>query len=432
MPSTAQHFLSPRSKRPFSVRGATVVVANIVLVTLVGLPGSARADTPDPILLRGEVPSGTLAVEIQAQPGEASTKDQPMRSIRVPVDATLSDGQFAARVDPMSIPVDAIRPDGLVDFEVIARGADGQSSSWTTARMVSVSSSIGWVDPVTSSATLSSKTPPLKLDAGGVTQVPVIKSDQAGLSTNSILDGGGVVLEAFPPVADALASADPEAQAGSQSTDDGASQTAAKCRYEYWNYTKTRKTRKTTIGTTYPYGIDTARMNVESSMGARYGMAASATGAYVGFHASGSRFVKSGWGKKWNATSKQRAYRKGIEYQLMRKQCYGSGTVSAPRFIWRPVGETGGESVSDGLTRPGWNKCTKNSPGAWHRTGSGGTAYAFGTAVKMKGLIGIDLSIKRNYSGKQRLTYYLKKKRRLCGNNGDWPSTAGKIIDRAR
>lgn len=170
-------------------------------------------------------------------------------------------------------------------------------------------------------------------------------------------------------------------------------------------------------------------MVVSSSQGASYGVAASATGAYTGFHADGSRFVQSGWGFTWDWSGAQRSFRKGIEYQLMNKRCYGTGYLTGDRHMWRPVGETGGVSHNDGLSRPGWDTCAGVDAGVWRRDNSDGHAYSYGAAVKMEDVIGINLSIDRNYYSSQRLEYNLKTRRRLCGNDA-YPANAGKIIDR--
>ncbi|HYH12998.1 MAG TPA: hypothetical protein VD789_11635, partial [Thermomicrobiales bacterium] len=193
--------------------------------------------------------------------------------------------------------------------------------------------------------------------------------------------------------------------------------------------TDTFKTRPATIGTTYPVGPDTAQMEVSSSQGANYGVAASGTSSSSGFYANGSRFIQSGWGFTWAWSGEQRSYRKGIKYQLMRKECYGSGYLEPPKFIWRPYSETGGTSSNTGLTRPSWSNCAGGDPGVWKRDRSDGRAYSYGASVKMTNLIGIDLSINRNYSTNQRLKYDLDMRRRLCGNN-DTPGTAGKVMAR--
>ena len=51
--------------------------------------------------------------------------------------------------------------------------------------------------------------------------------------------------------------------------------------------------------------------------------------------------------------------------------------------------------------------------------------------MRFKEFIGIDLSIKKNYNSAHILEYHFADgpQHKLCGNN-DYPSLAGKIIDR--
>lgn len=88
-------------------------------------------------------------------------------------------------------------------------------------------------------------------------------------------------------------------------------------------------------------------------------------------------------------------------------------------------------------TRAGWSASGSGwcrSRRTWAAPGQGlpgSKAYSYGAAVKFKSVIGIDLTIKREYTQSQSLLYKFtgKRKHKLCGNN-DYPSMAGKLIDR--
>jgi len=77
--------------------------------------------------------------------------------------------------------------------------------------------------------------------------------------------------------------------------------------------------------------------------------------------------------------------------------------------------------------------CGSESSNRSQSNGSGGGAYSYGAAVKFAGVLGIDLSIKREWSSSNKLRYDIVGDRtKLCGNNDDWPSVAGKIMQKWR
>lgn len=187
--------------------------------------------------------------------------------------------------------------------------------------------------------------------------------------------------------------------------------------------------RSTTIGTTYPVSEDNAKMVVNSSSGASYGTAVSVktSGSWGAFKTGESKFTQSGWGFSWDPWADARSYRKGVEYGLYELSC-SVGCWSCSK-TWFPVGETGGTGENRGIARPDFGNCQLVSGGSWWRDNSSGSAYTNDAAVDFSGVIGIDLSISRQYNGNQKLLYNLNKQRRMCGSN-DWPSTAGKVMSR--
>jgi len=390
-------------------------------------PGSSGAHATEgpaaPVAFSGAVPQGTQSVTTYAQPNvQALTPGDVVASIPLDVAGTISDDTYQARIDPATVPPEAIRPGGLVDLEVIARRSNGESTTTLlTARLVRVGSRVDWADPVETSNVGDSAAGNFR--AAGGESVPLARFDEAATDDlSSTQSEVGARLEQFPPFMPPLTAN------GAKGTKELA---GGPCAYPYWEYTKTFRTRPATIGTTYPVKNDVAWMSVSSSQGASYGVASSGTAKFSGFTVSGTRFIQSGWGFKWAASGAQRSYRKGIKYQLMEKKCYGTGYLEPPKFIWRPYSETGGTSQNKGLTRPNWKNCEGIAKGTWWRDSDKGHAYQYGASVKLHNVIGIDLSIKRNYSDNQKFAYDLKKPRRLCGNNDD-PAHAGKVMAKVR
>ena len=188
------------------------------------------------------------------------------------------------------------------------------------------------------------------------------------------------------------------------------------------------RTRSTTIGTTYPVGGDKASMSVSSSTGASYGTAYSMTnsdGVFGSFRASAGKFTRSSWGFDWDASAQSRSYRKGILYGKFLRSC-ARGCDECFRF-WKPIGETGGTGSNTGIDRPDWGHCRHIDPGTWWRDNSGGNNYSYGGAVKFASVIGIDLSISREYNSSQKVWYKATHDRRMCGND-DYPAMAGKVM----
>ena len=99
---------------------------------------------------------------------------------------------------------------------------------------------------------------------------------------------------------------------------------------------------------------------------------------------------------------------------------------------WRPWSETGGTGENTNINRPNWTHCRNVSTGTWRRNGTQGSAYSFGSAVKFADRIGIDLSIRREYSSSQQLVYNIRgAPKKLCGSN-DEPAQASKIMEKLR
>lgn len=123
-----------------------------------------------------------------------------------------------------------------------------------------------------------------------------------------------------------------------------------------------------------------------------------------------------------------RSYRTKVNYHKY-ANCFGWTR-------WEPHIEIGSATSNySRLSRPSWNKyCGPVTRGVkWRRYRTDGKSYSYGAAVKFRDLIGIELSGEKQYSSSHTLYYKIlgTRKKKLCGNN-DYPSKAGKIVERYR
>lgn len=371
---------------------------------------SAAAAVPlAPVALTGTVPSGvgsddvSVTLSPDAEVLRALADGQSAATMRVADTAVaVANGRYTVRLDPRSVPPAFIDRFGVVSFDVLAVHG---SSTWTTTtsvRAVQTSAGARWADAEDSSAAQGA------VPAGRTSGLPRYRGPAQGGRTASMT----------PITHPAGVAARAEAAA-----------VAGNC--VGLSPRKTRVGKKiswATIGTTYPVGRSTAWMSVNSSEGATYGVAASGSGAYGSWHASGSRKVSGGWGFEWNPAKGARSYQKEIEY---RQYKYEYLDPRCNRRTWEPIVETGGTSSNRDVERPNFTKCREVGLGKWYRDKSEENAYEYGGAVKMTQYLGIDLSISRQYSKKQKLIYNVVGKKYLCGDNAH-PSEAGKVMERFR
>lgn len=395
---------------------AAVLLTGIVVIACdVQHPAAAENPTA-PVLASGEVPGGADVVGVTVT---IDPKDAVLRVLKVgetappvlaaPVTATFSGSRYAVRLDPTTIPSTYMSRDGVI-FAMVTVTLDGSApvSTMTSARAVA--------DPAT----------------GNTAWVDALQSTEAVAESGTARIAG----RALPAITGVDAASRAAENEGVRVASD---QYDALFRS---NYTETppgcsdtkiaQRIRDTTIGTTYPVGHDKAGMDVNSSTGASYGTALSIKNRYSGvfadFKAASSKYTKSGWGFSWDGSSAQRSYRKGILYgKFLRDRAQGCRDCF---MFWKPIGETGGTgSNTQGVNRPDWGHCVPIDTGIWWRDAEDGHNYDYDAAVKFADVIGIDLSISREYNSSQKIWYRTPGGRRMCGNN-DLPSKAGKVMER--
>lgn len=374
---------------------------------------------PAPTVLSGHVPAGAdvLAVQLLAAPSDAELRRLPAgsaaRLVKVsPEGVTTHANRFSVAFTPADAPASTIDAHGLAFLQVVVHTTAGDFVTSTSLRAVaSRTSASRWA---------AAEAPTTR--TGGMVRTSRI--GRRHVAVVNAVPTRPVALDHFRAVA----------QPGFAQRSSGD---------DPWNpwsgctWVKRRTTvRPATIGTTYPVAGDTASMDVDSSSGASYGVAISTPdrdGSWSKFTISNAKHTESGWGFEWAASANARSYRKGIQYGLFDEYCttMGCNQCQAHRQrAWYPIGETGGTgSNTKGVTRPNWTKCAPVDPGKWWRDRTDGFAYTYGSSVKMADVIGIDLSISRQYNHSQKLEYILHHRRRMCGNNS-YPAKAGKVMER--
>lgn len=369
-------------------------------------PATGAAST-SPVLLEGDVSGAAdiVAVTVTIDPTDDVLTELEVGETAPPVltpdtRTAISGTHFEVRLDPATIPHTYLDADGVIFAMVtVLREGAAPLTTLTSARAVASPSgdTVAWVDALESSeaATQSGRA----RVAGRLVPTDPDPHDHA------------VVVQArdYDTI---FRGSDPT------DTPQGCSDTKV-----------AQRTRSTTIGTTYPVGGDKAAMTVDSSTGASYGTAWSiknSQGVFGEFRASQAKYTRSGWGFAWDGSSRSRSYRKGILYGRFVRTC-ARGCDHCFRF-WKPLAETGGTgSNTQGVTRPDWDHCVRIDRGLWWRDDSDGHNYEYGSAVKFADVIGIDLSISREYNSHQKLWYRATTHRRMCGND-DLPATAGKVM----
>lgn len=401
----------------------SLVVLGVASAVALGLaePSAAVVEPPPPpVLVTGDVPDGAhiTAVSVTIDPTDDVLADLEIGETAPPAfnptaPTYISGTRFEVRLDPTTVPRTYMKSDGVVFVMVtVTRGGAESLTTMTSARAVAdpITGDVAWIDALESSVAAAES---------GRTRVagrllPAVNGDP---------DGGGDVYEPEPETEDDGVEVRPrEYDPIFDSTDRG--DTPAGC----GDRKLAERTRSTTIGTTYPVGGDKAAMSVSSSSGAEYGMAwsfRSPGGTFGEFKAGEAKYTRSGWGFDWDGSAASRSYRKGIVYAKFLRNCV-RGCNDCYRF-WKPIGETGGTGSNTGITRPDWGHCRHIDRGFWYRDDSDGHNYSYGGAVKFAEVIGIDLSISREYNSSQKVWYKSTTDRRMCGND-TYPAMAGKVM----
>lgn len=183
--------------------------------------------------------------------------------------------------------------------------------------------------------------------------------------------------------------------------------------------------RWSTVGTSYPRGGHQSWLNYTSSTSTSMGAAISSDNTYGSFSTNGTKTTADSWGQNFAAADYDRSYR--IETRMGNYRCTSYWTM----FTWSAIQQNGYTWSYPLSTKPNWNQyCGPIAPGKWWRGQQRGSDYSLSYGIKIKDLIGIDLSTRRAYSSGSRLVYDAPVARTLCGNNGE-AGVASKMRERA-
>ncbi|GGD09702.1 hypothetical protein [Nocardioides daphniae] len=398
-------------------RGAAASFMTVALAAAGVQAADAVSDVgvvPVSAALVGSVPPGAAirSVSVYALPTDAALRkmrrgeERPLALVAEPDRAKVDGHAFRSFFTPDDVPRAYVGEGGVVHLQTLVVTDRGTFGTLTSARAFSIAGSrrAGWASANDTSAVSNRK----------VAASSGVLPAAAGLGSADVRP-----LEAvrFMPMGDA----GKKAVGGSTKT--GEPSPPAGCSYKKLK----KKVRKATFATTYPARKGKGGVTISSSTGADYGIAVSTLSGekYGAFKAGSSKYTRSDWSASWKPVRSSRSYQKGIEYGLYELHC-ARGCWGCTRS-WIPTGETGGTDHNDGIARPNFKKCQRVTSDTWSRDRAGGKAYSYGAAVKFASLIGIDLSISRNYNKSQKIDYVLPAPRRMCGNNA-WPSTAGKVM----
>lgn len=303
---------------------------------------------------------------------------------------------YSISIDPRNVPASAIDATGTVDLEIHLASADTVWVTYASARLVDVVStnSREWIDPL------------IELPASSRSRGQSVARIQTRAKFKQAEVGQGQLAKSTRAL----------------ETNRGDIELMHFCgEYTY----RKQSNRKATVSTSYPVGISKSWVEVENSSGGSFGVATRLE-AGGSFHVGGTRSVSGGWGGRWDPSSAQRSYQVVTNYHYYQNAC-GQG-------YWAPHIETGGAGTTTGITRPTWNKYCAPQPDnyTFWRKDSTAHAYSWGSAVKFKDVIGLDLSGSKQYSSHHMLAYRIDgRPKKLCGNN-DFPSKASKIVERLR
>lgn len=424
-----------------------LAAAAVVSIGGVALVAPADAQLPGPDAVTGtiaktavvDVVSLAVSVKPEADIEAAIPVGERVDNHRLPDSVvSLVGDQYELSVAPQDLPRDTVGDNGLVTFEIVALDSDAKPLGLTVATVRAVYDSVGrpqWMDPLASTDGASV--------FPGAYAVPE-GSPRSATTTDELL--GPVTADLVDlPGASVSPSSDDEVELLSVNdatgTDDSVQQeanvtaaVAASCTpgQGAGNVKVAEKTVWATIGTGYPVDGNWSRMSYTSTSGVEFTAAVGIASDSVGYwQQSATKSLGRGTGFNWAQRNYARSYRVGLDYAKI-AHYYDRCPPQQPYFrSWEPLRYAGNYGENDGIQRPNWNTCRNfTSSGSWWRADATGTSYSLSYGVKMAKTIGVDLSSKRAYNQEAQLGYWVKAGQRLCGNGGNPPGTAGKVMQR--
>lgn len=417
-------------------RAAALTLAGVLLATVSATvnspaPAAAAGAEDRPTLLEASLPDGLAAASVQAFAVPPSTDTEVVGESRAwqPVATDLvGDRPFAVVLDPTQVPEEFRYAHGVVDFSLFLR--DQHGTSWTTflsARAGAVPATdpgAGYEHVWVLAHETEHDVTPLTAPSG----YPVLVPDAGPVPAGATMAASSATTADYD---DEAADVNPSEFARVELPANMTGSAGNNCLRETY---EGDVNRPTTIGTSYPIGTTTSGFvhSNSSTNSSSLGVAVGYEGENGGFtwKQGGEKRAGGSWSGTWALEGAKRSYRIDTNYH---KYTLGKGCHGEVRYR-RPHIEIGGGGTNyQGLTRPGWNTYCAPQPlnYTFKRDDTDGKAYTYEAAVKFASAIGIDLSIAKQYSQNNLVSYKFSGdvKHQLCGKD-EYPSKSSKLIDR--
>jgi len=361
--------------------------------TLGGATGAEAEDLELPVLLRGQVPNGAQ-IQVSLKPkGKVLHRAQVGDVVEpLPLDSVSVNGSwFEVRARPSGIPSRYIDADGIVNVHVMGLGADGEVwSENIPAKAGTLDGNPVWVDSLT--------------------------HDVRDVPASRVVQGSGVSVGSLTYLGTSTSS---------QSRTTSTAQASCSDRV-------TERFRANALtAASYPAG-DRSWFAVRSSNGGRYGVAEKQPGQPV--KKTGTMHASGGW--HWTSVRRKatRAYRVEVAYVETEHRYRDINGNCQYYFTWEPTVETGGAGPKK-VSRPqNWREaCVNVGAGRWARVKSDGSPYSLSWGVGTAGVVGVNLSVTKQYSKRgHKVVYKVRGHKRMCGKGGKWPAVAPDVLERRR
>lgn len=193
-------------------------------------------------------------------------------------------------------------------------------------------------------------------------------------------------------------------------------------------------TVKTAIGTGMTADTKQASaMTYKNAQSVQLGVAVDISTDSVGFKAGGSTTVSSSFDAEWAKSVKDREYMLEVKEGKYKDVCYiePDHYYAYTQYVVRPIKLTGGYSDMAATPFTATHCTGKLAEGTWKRNKASGSAYYNSIGLRIKSIVGFDVSSSSNYDSSNSLIYYqpASDKYKLCGSD-DYPALASKIRGR--
>jgi len=307
----------------------------------------------------------------------ALSDGDPVKTIAIAQASAASDGRFILRVDPKAPLSEYTEDDGTLNIDIYAQGAEGRAAFATSRRSVA-RGQLRWVDPRTPDA--------------DPTDIQLVLG-RAGSGVREDVSATVPIEDKIFPCPD----------------------------YVIATYDQ----RWTGIGETYPGPSATAQFKYQNSATSTLGVGFSASGSYGSFSQSGTLANSQATTILWPVKPANSLWFYQTTFQYKKFETWVLWDQGCIKWGYevRPTAFQGGVDSYQVAGPPTANNCSPiNNPVTI--TKNQGTAITWSNGVKIKSVIGIDLSAKTGFDSTTWYEFVFSKAGRLCGSNTTYPSAA--------